>query len=165
MKFALSFLLFAILTNGFPAKFNLEATASSSTNQDIGKVSKEPFIVLTTTSFNADTVLINTPLTFDVYYKNTGEEPLIISKVRTSCSCTVASFSKIPLLQGEADKVVLKLDTEKPGTFIKSVAIYSNASNAYDESIGSSRITFKIKWVVVNKGATSETEKSSGKTN
>ncbi len=163
MKSAILFLLFAILIIGSPVTFNSDTIANSSTNQDTCNVSKNPFIVLTTTSFNADTAFINTPLNFNVFYKNIGEEPLIISKVRTSCSCTVASYSTAPLLKGETDKIVLKLDTGKPGTFIKSVAIYSNASNAYDETINSSRIVFKIKWVVVNKNLHSETKESSDK--
>ncbi len=163
MKSLASLLFFTILINSMPTTLHSEPGFFSFPNQEIKKISKEPVIELITKSFDADTVTIGTPLTFDVYYKNVGEDPLILTKVRTSCSCTVASFSKVPLLQDEVDKVVLKLDTEKPGTFIKSVAIYSNASNAYDETINSSRIVFKIKWVVVNKNLHSETKESSDK--
>ncbi len=161
MKSLASLLFFTILINSLPTTLHSESSFFSFPNQEIKKISKEPVIELITKSFDADTVTIGTPLTFDVYYKNVGEDPLILTKVRTSCSCTVASFSKVPLPQDEVDKVVLKLDTEKPGTFIKSVAIYSNASNAYDKTINSSRIVFKIKWVVVNKNLNSETEESS----
>jgi hypothetical protein len=98
-----------------------------------------------------------------VFYKNIGKEPLIISKVRTSCSCTVASYSKVPLQPGNTDKIVLKLDTDKPGTFIKAVAIYSNASNQYDKSINSSRVTFKIKWTVKDTNKTNPIQNSTNK--
>jgi len=124
------------------------------------QAARSPILTLLTKSFDADTVLLNAPLTFDVSYKNSGDEPLIISKVRTSCSCTVASYSSIPLPKNQSDKIVLKLNTDKPGTFNKTVAIYSNASNAYDKSIESSRIVFQVKWVVLNKEEKSENKKS-----
>jgi len=133
--------------------------------QKIEKSEKSPIIALITKSFIADTVRINTPLTFEVFYKNIGKEPLIISKVRTSCSCTVASYSKVPLQPGNTDKIVLKLDTDKPGTFIKAVAIYSNASNQYDKSINSSRVTFKIKWTVKDTNKTNPIQNSTNKAN
>jgi len=139
----LIFLLFSCQTNS-----QLHHPTNTSQKQSQNNTKESALISLVTKSFSADTVSINTSLTFDVFYTNTGKEPLIISNVRTSCSCTVASFSKTPLLPGKTDKIVLKLDTSKAGLFIKSVAIYSNAFNHYDESIQSSRVVFKIKWVV-----------------
>ena len=126
------------------------------TKQQTEKIIKGPVITLLTKSFNADTVLPDTPLTYNVLYKNSGQEPLIITKVRTSCSCTVASYSSIPIQKNETGKVVLKLDTQKPGTFIKTVAIYSNATNNYDKALNGSRTVFKIKWVVKNNNQASK---------
>ena len=148
MKFITPFLYLTFLLVSCQTNSQSHHSASTPHKPIQERIKESALITLVTKSFNADTVNINTPLTFDVFYTNTGTEPLIISNARTSCSCTVASFSKTPLLSGNTDKIVLKLDTSKPGLFIKSVAIYSNASNHYDESIQSSRIVFKIKWVV-----------------
>lgn len=115
---------------------------------------KGPHIKLSNNSYSADTAMVNLPLTYKIKYKNTGDAPLLVTKVRTSCSCTVASYSKTPLEPGASDYVVLTLDTNKPGIYIKTVAIYSNATNNFDESIGKSRTLFTIKWVVVNKKVT-----------
>ncbi len=156
------FLYLAFLVTDFQPNSQTFSQSTPPQNQIIITDKNAPKITLITKTLTTDTVYVNTPLTLEVFYKNTGKEALIISKVRTSCSCTVASFSKTPLLSGHTDKIVLKLDTDKPGTFIKTVAIYSNASNQYDKSINSSRVTFKIKWTVLD---TSETNSTKNLTN
>lgn len=163
MNFITIFLYLAFLFVSFQTNSQSMDHSIFFQKQKIEKLEKSPIIALITKSFIADTVSINTPLTFNVFYKNIGKEPLIISKVRTSCSCTVASYSKTPLQPGNTDKIVLKLDTGKPGTFIKAVAIYSNASNQYDKSINSSRVTFKIKWTVKDTDKTKPTKNSINK--
>ncbi len=90
------------------------------------------------------------PLQYNVVYKNEGNGPLIISKVRTSCSCTVASFSRVPLLPGESDTIKVDMDTDHVGEYHKIMAIYSNAINDYDSSIKSSRVLIRLNWKVVN---------------
>jgi len=156
MKFVTPILYLTFLLVSCQSNSQTHQTANKPHPATTEQTNKSAIISLASKSFNAGTASINTPLTFDVIYTNTGTDPLIISKVRTSCSCTVASFSKTPLLPGNSDKVILKLDTDKPGLFIKTVAIYSNASNHFDESIQSSRVVFKIKWVVSGKPKTDD---------
>ncbi len=42
---------------------------------------------------------------------NSGNEPLIISGIEISCSCTTVDFPKQPLLPGQGAKITVKFDT------------------------------------------------------
>lgn len=67
--------------------------------------------------------------TYTFKFKNTGNQPLIISDAKGSCSCTVPSFSKTPIAPGQSGEITVKYDTKKPGPISKSVTITSNAAN------------------------------------
>ena len=60
---------------------------------------------------------------------NTGTEPLIISKCKGSCGCTVPQCDKAPVAPGAMSKITVKYDTKRVGPINKSVTITSNAVN------------------------------------
>ena len=61
-------------------------------------------------------------------FKNTGTEPLLISKVTVGCGCTSPSFSKEPIAPGGEGEVVLEFNSSgKPGHQEKNAIIHSNA--------------------------------------
>ena len=66
--------------------------------------------------------------TYEFLFKNTGNEPLILSQPKSSCGCTVPEWPKKPILPGETDviKVTYKY-TDRPGSFNKYVTVFSNA--------------------------------------
>jgi len=103
------------------------------------------------TSYNLGQILKDSKLTQKYLFTNIGSAPLFISNVRASCSCTVASYPKQPILPDDTNKIIVKLDTKHLGKFNKTIAVYSNASNNYAEDIGCSRILLKIRWEVVDK--------------
>ena len=76
-------------------------------------------------------------------YTNTGKVPLILSKVRSSCGCTVPSWSKEPLMPGQSASITVKYNTNNVGVINKNVTVESNASN--------NRVILKIKGKVVKK--------------
>ncbi|MFI1772094.1 DUF1573 domain-containing protein [Thalassobellus citreus] len=61
-------------------------------------------------------------------FTNTGKSPIIISKVKTSCGCTVPSYSKTPILPGETSNITIKYATSRIGAFNKTITVTSNAS-------------------------------------
>lgn len=65
--------------------------------------------------------------TFD--FKNTGNEPLIISNAKGSCGCTVPVWPKEPIAPGAKGVITVKYDTKRPGAINKMVTITSNAVN------------------------------------
>ena len=61
--------------------------------------------------------------------KNTGNEPLILSKCRPSCGCTIPACPEKPIAPGQSVTITVKYDSNRVGPINKSVTIYSNASN------------------------------------
>lgn len=60
---------------------------------------------------------------------NTGTEPLILSKCKGSCGCTVPTCEPNPIAPGASTSISVKYDTKRPGPIDKSVSIHSNATN------------------------------------
>ena len=60
-------------------------------------------------------------------FKNIGKEPLIISKCKGSCGCTVPECPKEPILPGESSIIKVNYDEKRIGSFNKSITITSNA--------------------------------------
>lgn len=61
-------------------------------------------------------------------FKNTGNAPLVISNVKTSCGCTVPTYSKEPILPGQEGTLDIKYNTKKLGAFTKTITVMSNAN-------------------------------------
>ncbi len=59
-------------------------------------------------------------------FKNTGNEPLIISNARGSCGCTVPLWPQKPINPGESDVIKVKYDTQRIGPINKAVTINAN---------------------------------------
>ncbi|MCO5232784.1 MAG: DUF1573 domain-containing protein [Chitinophagales bacterium] len=63
---------------------------------------------------------------------NTGNAPLIISKATGSCGCTVPVWPKEPILPGQKSAIKVHYDTNRIGSFTKTVTVVSNATNNTD---------------------------------
>ncbi len=68
--------------------------------------------------------------TTEFRFKNTGDEPLIISHAQGSCGCTVPKWPKEPIQPGDEGVIKVKYDSKRVGPINKSVTISSNASNS-----------------------------------
>ena len=79
-------------------------------------------------------------------FKNTGDEPLIISNAKGSCGCTVPEWPKEPIAPGAKGVISVKYDTKRPGAINKSVTITSNAINgSFDATTKTSTNILRIK--------------------
>ncbi len=73
--------------------------------------------------------------------KNTGDKPLIISRVQASCGCTTPEWSQAPIMPGKTADLKVGYDTKIVGPFTKIIEVYSNdAENA--------RATITIKGII-----------------
>ncbi|MDR3272547.1 MAG: DUF1573 domain-containing protein [Flavobacteriaceae bacterium] len=63
-------------------------------------------------------------------FTNTGNLPLIISNVKTSCGCTVPSWTKTPILPDKKGNITVQYDTKITGKFSKSIEVFSNDPKA-----------------------------------
>ncbi len=62
--------------------------------------------------------------------KNTGDAPLIITKTKGSCGCTVPTKPTEPILPGKSAVMKVKYDTKRANQpFSKSITVTSNAVN------------------------------------
>jgi len=89
-------------------------------------------------------------------FKNTGNQPLIISNARGSCGCTVPSWPKEPILPGKSASIKVKYDSKRIGAINKSVTISSNAVDHPTKVIrikGSIEAAPKEETMPVNKNA------------
>lgn len=59
-------------------------------------------------------------------FTNAGKEPLIITKAKGSCGCTVPSWPKEPIAPGEEGAIKVKYATNRVGPINKSVTVTSN---------------------------------------
>lgn len=60
-------------------------------------------------------------------FTNTGKAAVVISDVKSTCGCTVASAPDAPVLPGETATIEVNYDTKRVGKFSKSITVISNA--------------------------------------
>ncbi|MEC4116885.1 DUF1573 domain-containing protein [Myroides phaeus] len=61
-------------------------------------------------------------------FTNIGDEPLIITAVRSTCGCTVPSKPEEPVLPGQKGKIDIKYNMA-PGKISRTITVESNATN------------------------------------
>jgi hypothetical protein len=135
MKKALALLLVAIFT------ISISCSQSSEVNAKADK--KAPFIKFEILEYDYGTITQEHDGICVFVFKNTGKNPLVLSNVRPSCGCTVPKWSKEPIKGGDESNIEVKYNTRRPGSFSKSITVYSNATN--------SPVVLKIKGNVVVK--------------
>lgn len=85
-------------------------------------------------------------------FKNTGDAPLVISKVKSSCGCTVPEWTDKPVAPGESGEIKVKYDTQRVMPIRKTITVTSNAETP--------TVALKIKGNVVDPSKTSVLEKN-----
>ena len=60
-------------------------------------------------------------------FTNTGNAPLVISKVSSSCGCTIPKKPEAPIAPGETGEIQVKYDTNRVGPIRKAITVISNA--------------------------------------
>ncbi len=64
-------------------------------------------------------------------FKNTGNEPLVLSNVKPSCGCTTPSWTKEPVAPGETGSIDVEFDSKgKSGKQTKTVTVTANTEPA-----------------------------------
>lgn len=63
-------------------------------------------------------------------FVNKGISPLVVNRVQASCGCTTPVWTKEPIEPGRKGSVTVTYNPSgRPGTFNKSITVYSNASD------------------------------------
>ena len=106
--FSVIFMSSADLVNKNEAVFGMAKFQWKETTHDFGKIEQ------------------GTPVEYKFTFKNTGQIPLVISRVQASCGCTVTEYSKDPVAPGKEGFVKATYDAARTGTFNKSVRVTAN---------------------------------------
>ena len=84
-------------------------------------------------------------------FTNTGNAPLVISNVKSTCGCTVPKKPKDPIMPGETGEIEVKYDTKRVNPIRKTITVYSNAETP--------TVALKIKGLVIDPNKTSVLDK------
>ncbi len=114
-------ILFVVLL-AFAAQANFAQSFSQSGNSK-GKAS----IKWINTEFDLGEVPQGKPVDVKFKLKNEGLVPVIITKVESTCGCTVPSYPKAPIKYGKKAEIVATFDAKSLGAFYKTIKVFTNA--------------------------------------
>ena len=63
-------------------------------------------------------------------FKNTGNSPLVFTRIFSSCGCTIPKKPEKPVMPGESGEIQVSYDTKRTGIFQKAITVKSNAKTA-----------------------------------
>lgn len=79
---------------------------------------------ITPVEFDFGKVAKGRPVSHTFTFTNRGETPLLIETARTTCGCTVPSWSQTPILPDSSGQITVTYDAQKKGAFRKTVKVY-----------------------------------------
>lgn len=79
-----------------------------------------------------DTLQTQAAATAYFTYQNTGNIPLKIHKITTSCGCTIPVWNKKELSVHQIDSFKVNYNTQNKGAFLKEIMVYSNSKTSPD---------------------------------
>ena len=119
-------------------------TACNNDNGDDGKIStdlvtnpksatqpsdRQAVITFEKTEHDFGTILQGERVTYTFHFTNTGNEPLIVSNVSTSCGCTVGDFSRAPVAPGKSGTIKATYDSKgHHGVQNRTLTVTSNTN-------------------------------------
>ena len=88
---------------------------------------KMPQILFDSKTHDFGKLIQGEKVSFAYMFKNTGKAALVIAAGVPSCGCTVADFSKTPLMPGEEGYVTINFNSETKKGFVSSgVTVQAN---------------------------------------
>lgn len=86
-----------------------------------------PVIEFNKTEHDFGEIINGTPVETVFTYKNTGDSPLVITDVKSSCGCTIPKdWSREPLAPGAEDKFTVKFNGKGNNKVTKAVTVTAN---------------------------------------
>lgn len=108
---------------------NYVAYSQTFADATVKKTRNGSYIEFVKTQHNFGTITFGEPALYDFVFTNTGNEPLIISNVKSTCGCTIVQWNNQPIAPGSSEKIPVSYDTKRSGGFSKGITVYSNAVN------------------------------------
>ncbi len=90
---------------------------------------KQPVITFDKTEHDFGAILQGERVTCTFHFTNTGNMPLIISNVNSSCGCTVGDFSRTPVDPGKSGSIKATYDSKGHHGFqTRTLTVISNTN-------------------------------------
>ncbi len=116
---------YILFTLSFIIAFTLNLQANQTSD---GSTKKKNTVSWNETSWDFGTLERNKAAEHEFVFINTADAPVLISKVKSSCGCTVSSYDKSPILPGKEGTVTVTYNAKKAGHFTKTVSVKLNDS-------------------------------------
>jgi hypothetical protein len=101
---------------------SLLSNCKAQINTDVG-------IVFDTTSYHFGSVNKGSTAEHVFSFVNRSKTSVVISGVKTYCSCVSASWTKEPVMPNATGEIRVKFHGETAGTFHKTVKVFTNMSD------------------------------------
>ncbi|HAA20033.1 MAG TPA: hypothetical protein DCR93_17140 [Cytophagales bacterium] len=89
----------------------------------------QPAIQWEETNHNFGEVIEGDQAVHEFSFTNSGDQPLVISRVQASCGCTTPFWTREPVMPGEKGVIKASYNSKgRPGNFRKSITVTSNAA-------------------------------------
>lgn len=131
--------LYFVLALGLLVACNDGKTADGQLSGDLVTISKsasensdkQAVITFDKTEHDFGTLLQGEVVTYSFHFTNTGNVPLLISDVKTSCGCTIADFPRDPIAPGKDGFIKATYDSKGHNGFqSRAITVSSNTMPA-----------------------------------
>jgi len=86
------------------------------------------------------------PREFRFAFTNSGRGPIVITRVETSCGCTVADYDRRPIGPGEGGDIVVAYNPHgRAGTLVQTILVYTSGGEGGDGGGNAGRRTPPIR--------------------
>jgi hypothetical protein len=151
------FLMVAVAATLALTSCNEKATATiDEANLTAAAASKEasqdyPVMSFSTEEYDFGTVNEGMVVEHEFTFTNTGKAPLIVVNAKSSCGCTVPTWSKEPIAPGEQGSMMVKFNTNgKPNAQTKAITVTANTEKGTESVRIKGFVTPKAKAAVPN---------------
>lgn len=107
-----------------------EANSSADTNADAAKF---PVMTFETTEHDFGTIDQGTPVEHLFKFTNTGNAPLVVVDAKSSCGCTVPTWSRESIPPGGEGEMLVKFNGSGQNQVSKTVTITANTQNGKEQ--------------------------------
>lgn len=110
-----------------------EANVTAAAERD-ANATKFPKLEFNKSEHDFGEILKGTAVETVFTYKNTGNAPLVITDIKSSCGCTVPEdWSKEPLEPGKEGKFTVKYNGAGPNKITKTITVSANTEKGTEE--------------------------------
>jgi len=112
----------------FVSAFLLLLVGSAMAQTDTDTIKKQAKLQFRNTIHDFGTIYQGDIVNYTFQFRNDGNAPLILNKVRAYCGCTATAWSNEPVQPGEWSNITIKFNSAgKMGKQAKGITVFSNA--------------------------------------